>query len=407
MKMLRLIASAALALALATPTFAGVGTITTKDAAGVTRTFVVTTDGSGNFVSQTVICDQSAAANCATVSGNALSVAATLSAETTKAIGVVRNSDGSGNLLTSTANALDINIKSGSIANTSFAATQTTAANLNATVVGTGTFAVQAASTLTAETTKVIGTVRNVGNVGGVFDAVRGAGLPANAVAFGGSDGTNLVTPLVGAQSNVASAAGMLATLGICQYNATPPTITTTRFNNLQCDINGNLMVAGVGVGDNVSLSGLTGTPIGGLAQSAERSALTAGRFGFAAMDLAGKLINLPYANPENFVQGAITSAMTGTTSTSLIAAPASGLRNYITACTFSNAHATVGTDIVIQDGNGGTTIWTAPAAAVYGGAHLTFPVPLRQPTTATAVYVQNVTTGASTKASCNGYKGA
>jgi hypothetical protein len=37
----------------------------------------------------------------------------TLAAETTKVIGVVRTADGSGNLLTSTANALDINIKSG------------------------------------------------------------------------------------------------------------------------------------------------------------------------------------------------------------------------------------------------------------------------------------------------------
>lgn len=42
-------------------------------------------------------------------------------------------------------NNLMVNIGAGSIANTSFAATQATAANLNATVVGTGTFAVQAA----------------------------------------------------------------------------------------------------------------------------------------------------------------------------------------------------------------------------------------------------------------------
>lgn len=84
-------------------------------------------------------------------------VPATLNAETTKVIGVVRNADGSGNLLTSTTNALDVNLKSGSIANTSFIATQATAANLNATVVGNGTFVTQ--STLAAETTKVIGTV--------------------------------------------------------------------------------------------------------------------------------------------------------------------------------------------------------------------------------------------------------
>jgi hypothetical protein len=47
----------------------------------------------------------------------AVQAAATLAAETTKVIGVVRTADGSGNLLTSTGNALDINIKSGANAN--------------------------------------------------------------------------------------------------------------------------------------------------------------------------------------------------------------------------------------------------------------------------------------------------
>lgn len=145
---------------------------------------------------------------------------------------------------------------------------------------------------------------------------------------------------------------------------------------------------------------------IGGKAVSAEPTAVAANDRVNALFDLVGKLIVLPYANPENFVSGAITSAMTGTTSTSLIAAPAAGLRNYITQITVSNAHATVGTDVVIQDGNGGTTLYTIPAAAVYGGAVITFPTPLRQPTTATAIYCANVTTGASTKVSASGYKG-
>ena len=113
------------------------------------------------------------------------------------------------------------------------------------------------------------------------------------------------------------------------------------------------------------------------------------------------------FFNPNNYVSGAITTSMTGTTSTSLIAAPAAGLRNYITQITVSNAHATVGTDVIIQDGSGGTTLYTIPAAAVYGGAALTFPTPLRQPTTATAIFCANVTTGASTKVSASGYKGA
>jgi hypothetical protein len=111
--------------------------------------------------------------------------------------------------------------------------------------------------------------------------------------------------------------------------------------------------------------------------------------------------------SPTNYVSGAITTAMTGTTSTSLLAAPAAGLRNYITQITVSNAHATVGTDVLIQDGAGGATLYVIPAAAAYGGAAISFPTPLRQPTTATALYAQNVTTGASTKVSASGYKAA
>jgi hypothetical protein len=146
---------------------------------------------------------------------------------------------------------------------------------------------------------------------------------------------------------------------------------------------------------------------VGGRAISAEIAAVANNDRSDLITDLVGKLIVLPYANPENFVSGAITSAMTGTTTTSLLAAPASGLRNYITQITVSNAHATVGTDVIIQDGSGGTTLYTIPAAAVYGGATLHFPVPLRQPTTATAIFCANVTTGASTKVSASGYKGA
>lgn len=73
-------------------------------------------------------------------------------------------------------------------------------------VTGTGSQRVTIASdntafsvnaTLSAETTKVIGTVRNVGNVGGVFDAVSGAAVPANLLYAGVNVGGN-ITPLVG-----------------------------------------------------------------------------------------------------------------------------------------------------------------------------------------------------------------
>lgn len=165
-----------------------------------------------------------------------------------------------------------------------------------------------------------------------------------------------------------------------------------------------------IGVGGTVATNvAITAFPLnlGAQAVSSENAAVTTARLVQLVADLTGKLIVLPYANPENFVSGAITSAMTGTSSTLLIAAPASGLRNYITQVTFSNAHATVGTDVVLQDGSGGTTLYTIPAAAVYGGAVVVFPTPLRQPTTATGLYCANVTTGASVKGSGSGYKGA
>jgi hypothetical protein len=164
-----------------------------------------------------------------------------------------------------------------------------------------------------------------------------------------------------------------------------------------------------VAAGDIAAAASDSGNPvkIGAKATNAEPTALTTGQRANLIADLVGKLIVLPYANPENFVSGAITTAMTGTTTTSLIAAPAAGLRNYITQITVSNAHATVGTDVIIQDGSGGAALYTIPAAAVYGGAVITFPTPLRQPSTATAIFCANVTTGASTKVSASGYKGA
>lgn len=171
----------------------------------------------------------------------------------------------------------------------------------------------------------------------------------------------------------------------------------------------GTFAVQAVDAGDVAHDGADSGNPVkvGGKATNVEPAAVSAtgDRTNFIT-DMVGKLITLPYANPENFVSGAITSAMTGTTSTSLVAAPAAGLRNYITTIIVSNAHATVGTDIIIQDGSGGTTLLTIPAAAVYGGAVITLPTPLRQPTTATALYCANVTTGASTKVSAVGYKG-
>lgn len=112
------------------------------------------------------------------------------------------------------------------------------------------------------------------------------------------------------------------------------------------------------------------------------------------------------YGPSASYVSG-VTAAMTSTTSTSLVAAPAASLRNYITQLVCTNSHATVGTFVLIQDGSGGTTIYEAYAAAVGGGFAITFPTPLRQPTTATALYVADVTTGANVICAASGFKAA
>lgn len=113
--------------------------------------------------------------------------AATLSAETTKVIGVVRNADGSGNLLTSTSNALDVNLKTSSI-------TVTTNA------------------TLAAETSKVIGTVNQ-----GTSPWIIGG-----SVASGATDANNPVK------------------IGF-KYNASNVTVTDGQRVDAQATVNGFL----------------------------------------------------------------------------------------------------------------------------------------------------------------------
>lgn len=206
---------------------------------------------------------------------------------------------------------------------------------------------------------------------------------------------------------------GITATADPMVFNAAVGIVGTPPFNLTQ--VAATNVVTG-GVAGSQSVGGHTannatqaGNPlyVGATATSAEATNATTGQNSGLVTDLAHKLINLPYSNPENIVNGVISSAMTATTSTSLVPAPAAGLRNYVTSITVSNSHATVGTDILIQDGSGGTTLWVIPAAAVYGGAAVTFPVAIRQPTTATALFAQNVTTGSNTKVSAQGYKGS
>ncbi len=111
------------------------------------------------------------------------------------------------------------------------------------------------------------------------------------------------------------------------------------------------------------------------------------------------------YPLPALPVSG-LTTAMTGTTSTAVTGVGATSAKNnYITGIVIGNSHATVGTFVELQDGSGGTTFFTLPAAAVYGGATFCPSTPIKQPTANTALYCKCTTTGSNTIVSVSGFQ--
>lgn len=92
---------------------------------------------------------------------------------------------------------------------------------------------------------------------------------------------------------------------------------------------------------------------------------------------------------------------ITGTSSTAVKAAGASGVVHYITAITVSNLAAAVATRVDILDG--ATVIWSGPAAAAGGGFCITFGIP-KAGTAATAINAQCGTTAAQVRVAIAGY---
>lgn len=107
----------------------------------------------------------------------------------------------------------------------------------------------------------------------------------------------------------------------------------------------------------------------------------------------------------STFVSGT-TAAMTGTTSTQVIALVSSKII-YVTrmSCKGDPANA-VGTKVQIRDGSAGTVLDTMTVGASGGGEQGTGATPLYWTSSGNAVYAQNVTTGASVVCTGSGYSG-
>lgn len=103
-----------------------------------------------------------------------------------------------------------------------------------------------------------------------------------------------------------------------------------------------------------------------------------------------------------NILNGATAADMTTTANTSVIAAPGSGVRIYVTDLLVTNGHATQGTRVDLLDGT--TMIWTGFAGPGGGGFGKELRTPLKL-TTNTALQAACGTAGAQVRVSASAYK--
>lgn len=124
---------------------------------------------------------------------------------------------------------------------------------------------------------------------------------------------------------------------------------------------------AGV-AGNPVQVGGYASNNIEGITQVAN------GDLTREVHDLNGVLVTRPHTTLEE-IQSVRTTNTDGN-STSLVAAAGSGVHNYLSAITIWNSSSTDGF-VDLRDGTAGSVLYTVPAPQT-GGAHITFPVPLK-----------------------------
>lgn len=172
--------------------------------------------------------------------------------------------------------------------------------------------------------------------------------------------------------------------------SSAPTAVTTGNSVGIWGDLNGRVHIAGDASAPAVPVSGTfwqATQPV-----TFASGAVSAGAYAVGSIPPAAGAL-----------KAGVTAAMTGTTSTQVIAAVASNYL-YISSCSVNNTHASVDTLVNLQDGSGGTTIWTFTAPHGYGGESHPFPTPLRVPTLGNGLYAADVTTGASVIISCQGF---
>ena len=149
-----------------------------------------------------------------------------------------------------------------------------------------------------------------------------------------------------------------------------------------------------------------SGGPVqtGGVAQTSDPTAVTAGDATYSLHTIGAKQVFMPYSiSGSRWSYAAASGGITNTTAVTVKAAAAAGIKNCITSVQVINAHATVSTETLILDGAAGTVLHRGWAQAAGGGYAHEFPVPICG-TAATLLEVDNVTTGAAVYYNLQGY---
>ena len=197
---------------------------------------------------------------------------------------------------------------SGSISNTSFAATQATAANLNATVVGTGTFAVQAAQSGTW----------NIGSITTLPSIPAGTNMIGQVEIY---DGTNII-----------GTSGHPVQVSLANTGSNATVINTSDGNALS---------------QNASASSAKGFLELGIAATAYPTAATGGNTVAMMLDKAGRQVTV--ANTVRNLVGTAVLTATSTSPTTLISTVASTYTDIISlTMTNESSSATV---VSLSDG--------------------------------------------------------
>lgn len=230
-------------------------------------------------------------------------------------------------------------------------------------------------ATLAAETTKVIGTV-NV--AAGQTIAVTNAGTFATQATL--QTGANAIGKLA-ANSGVDIGDVDVTTVG----TITPGTAATSLGKAEDAaHSSGDVGVMALGI-RNDALAATAGTDLDYLPPT---------------LDSDGRMVTVSNAPKAAMVRG--TASVTDTTTTSLIAAGAGSLRNYITAVQFANTGSTT-VLVTLQDGSGGTALARTIIPAG-GGSNIYYDIPLVT-TAATALFFAAGGSSTTVYASAQGYR--